>query len=56
MANLASFLVNIKQIFFSFINKGKIFFFYKNNLREIKNYSNLAPLNSENYISNKYLN
>ena len=56
MVNLTSFLVIIKQIFFPFIDEGKIFFFYKNNLREIKNYSNLAPLNSENYISNKYLN
>ena len=28
----------------------------KNNLRVFKNYSNLAPLKGELYISNKYLN
>ena len=31
-------------------------FFIKNNLRVFKNYSNLAPLKGELYISNKYLN
>ena len=37
----------IRRFVISFIITEKYYFFYKNILREIKNYSNLAPLNIE---------